>query len=74
MTMYGKNIFEGGMRVQTEMREYHWKRVLDHYTAVVVLPPYSRYHVVPETSFTKEIAEKALKALSGTDFAVQPDW
>lgn len=72
--MYGKNIFEFGLRVHMEMREYHWKRVMDHYTAVVVIPPYNRHHIVPETTFTKELAEEALKTLSRTDFALHPNW
>ncbi|KOB71632.1 Uncharacterized protein OBRU01_13437 [Operophtera brumata] len=63
MTMYGKNIFEGGMRVHMEMREYHWKRVLDHYTAVVVLPPYSRHHVVPETARRSDEPDFAMKKI-----------
>ncbi|KAJ0175050.1 hypothetical protein K1T71_009191 [Dendrolimus kikuchii] len=72
--MEGKNIYENGMRANLELREYHWKRVLDHYTAVVVLPPYNRVHAVPRHSFTKDLAEEALKSLSRTEFAVHPDW
>ncbi|XP_075979902.1 voltage-dependent calcium channel subunit alpha-2/delta-4-like [Anticarsia gemmatalis] len=71
-TMYAKTIFEDGMRAILEMREYHWKRILNHYTAVVVLPLYNRYHKVPEAVFTKELAQEALK--SQTDFVIQPDW
>ncbi|XP_037292245.1 voltage-dependent calcium channel subunit alpha-2/delta-4 [Manduca sexta] len=74
MTLYGKNIFEDGLRATLELREYHWKRVLDHYTAVVVLPQHNRHHAVPEGKFTKEIAEEALKSLSKTEYAVHPDW
>ncbi|CAB3244772.1 unnamed protein product [Arctia plantaginis] len=73
-TLYGKNIFENGMRVILEQREYHWKRILNHYTAVVVIPLYNRYRKVPEAKFTKDIAQKAWKSLSQTDFAIQPDW
>lgn len=74
MTIYGKNIFEGGLRVNLEMREYHWRRILDHYTGVVVLPQYNRHHIVPESTFTKKLAEQALKTLEKSEFAVQPDW
>ncbi|CAG9790985.1 unnamed protein product [Diatraea saccharalis] len=72
--MYGKNIYEYGIRASLEEREYHWRRVINHYTAVVVLPPYGRRHVVPDSTFTKQLAEAALKTLSRSDFAVQPDW
>lgn len=73
-TMYGKNIYDNGMRASLEAREYYWKRVLDHYTAVVVLPPYNRIHAVPHQTFTRQLAEDALKSLSRTEFAVHPDW
>lgn len=73
-TLFGKNIFENGMRMILEQREYHWKRILNHYTAVVVIPFYNRYRKVPGSEFTKEIAQKAWKSLSQTEFAIQPDW
>ncbi|RVE51510.1 hypothetical protein evm_003911 [Chilo suppressalis] len=72
--MNGKNVYEYGMRASMEPREYHWRRVVDHYTAVVVLPPYGRKHAVPESSFTQQLAEAALKTLSRSDFSVHPDW
>lgn len=74
MTLYAKSIYDDGMRAILEMREYHWKRVLDHYTAVVVLPLNNRVHAVPEAAFTREIAGEAWKSLSRTEFAVHPDW
>ncbi|CAH0588139.1 unnamed protein product [Chrysodeixis includens] len=73
-TLYGKSIYDDGMRAILEMREYHWKRVLNHYTAVVVLPLSNRVHAVPEAAFTKQIAGEAWKSLSRTEFAVHPDW
>lgn len=72
--MHGKNVYEDGMRATLEQREYHWKRVVDHYTAVVVLPPYGRLRAVPDGQFTQQIAAEALKTLTRTDFAVHPDW
>ncbi|XP_072938386.1 voltage-dependent calcium channel subunit alpha-2/delta-3-like [Epargyreus clarus] len=73
-TMYSKNIFEGGMRATLEMREYYWRRVLDHYTVVVVLPTYNTRHAVPDAVFTKELADAAYASLSKTDFSINPDW
>lgn len=70
----GKNVYEGGMRASLEQREYYWKRVVDHYTAVVVLPPYARLHAAPDPAFTQQAAAQALKTLSRSDFAVHPDW
>ncbi|XP_028173153.1 voltage-dependent calcium channel subunit alpha-2/delta-3-like isoform X2 [Ostrinia furnacalis] len=72
--MHGKNVYEEGMRASLEQREYHWKRVTDHYVVAVVLPPYGRYHAVPEGQFTQQIAQEALKTLTRSDFAVNPDW
>ncbi|KAL0870673.1 hypothetical protein ABMA27_005620 [Loxostege sticticalis] len=72
--MHGKNVYEGGMRVTLEQREYFWKRVVDHYTAVVVLPPYGRHHAVPDGQFTQQIAAEALKTLTRSDFAIHPEW
>ncbi|CAK1553799.1 unnamed protein product [Leptosia nina] len=73
-TMYAKSIYEGGLRVMLEMREYHWKRIHNHYTLVLSLPKYNHIHVVPTAHFSQKTAEDALKALSGTDFAIHPDW
>ncbi|KAG7300325.1 hypothetical protein JYU34_015914 [Plutella xylostella] len=73
-TMYSKNIFEGAMRALLEHRDYHWRRVLDHYTVVVVLPKYNRYHLVHDGEFSQKLAEDAYKALHGTEFTVHPDW
>ncbi|XP_045493057.1 voltage-dependent calcium channel subunit alpha-2/delta-3-like [Colias croceus] len=73
-TMYAKSIFEGGMRVLLEMRDYYWKRIHNHYTLVVSLPKYNLLHAVPDGEFTQQLGEEALKALSGTDFAIHPEW
>lgn len=72
--MRSKNIFEHGMRALLEQREYHWRRILEHYTVVVVLPTYMRHHAVPDAVFTQKLAEEAYKALAGTSFVIQPDW
>ncbi|XP_059061607.1 voltage-dependent calcium channel subunit alpha-2/delta-3-like [Achroia grisella] len=69
-----KNIFEGGMRAIVEEREYHWRRVLNHYTAVVVIPKYNRRRAVPNGSFTQELAKECLKTLSRSEFSIHPDW
>ncbi|KAJ8718586.1 hypothetical protein PYW08_002823 [Mythimna loreyi] len=74
ITMYGKGIYDNGMRAILEKRQYFWKRVLDHYTAIVVLPLNNRVHAVPEAAFTREIAAEAWKSLSRTEYAVNPDW
>ncbi|XP_041980678.1 voltage-dependent calcium channel subunit alpha-2/delta-3-like [Aricia agestis] len=72
--LYAKNILDGGMRALFEMRQYSWRRVMDHYTVVVALPPYGQRHVVPGSTFSQGLAEKALEALSGTEFSVHPEW
>ncbi|XP_022824608.1 voltage-dependent calcium channel subunit alpha-2/delta-3-like [Spodoptera litura] len=74
VTMYGKGIYDDGMRAILENRQYYWKRVLNHYTAIVVLPLNNRVHAVPDARFTKELAAEAWKSLSRTDYAVNPDW
>ncbi|KAH9629787.1 hypothetical protein HF086_009914 [Spodoptera exigua] len=74
VTMYGKGIYDDGMRAILEKRQYYWKRVLNHYTAIVVLPLNNRVHAVPDATFTREIAAEAWKSLSRTDYAVNPDW
>ncbi|XP_028032145.1 uncharacterized protein LOC114244507 [Bombyx mandarina] len=74
MTMYAKNIYEDGMRATLENRQYFWRRVLDHYTVVVALPTPDAHWAGSESQFTMKLAEAALKSLSRTDFAVQPDW
>ncbi|PZC84021.1 hypothetical protein B5X24_HaOG206367 [Helicoverpa armigera] len=74
ITLYGKSIFDNGMRAILEKRQYYWKRVLDHYTAVVVLPLNNRVHAVPKAEFTREVAAEAWKSLSRTEYAVNPDW
>ncbi|XP_031763031.2 voltage-dependent calcium channel subunit alpha-2/delta-3-like isoform X2 [Galleria mellonella] len=73
-TILSKNIFEGGMRAIVEEREYHWSRILDHYTAVVVIPKYNRRRAVPSGNFTQELAKECLKTLSRSDFSIHPDW
>ncbi|CAH2049156.1 unnamed protein product, partial [Iphiclides podalirius] len=74
-TMHSKYIYEYGMRSVLEMREYHWKRILDHYTAVVVLPKRDARFAVPNVRrFTQQLAMEAYKTLSETDFSVHPDW
>ncbi|XP_047995898.1 voltage-dependent calcium channel subunit alpha-2/delta-1-like [Leguminivora glycinivorella] len=74
-THAGKYIFEQGMRALIEEREYHWRRVHDHYTVVAVLPRHRQPHVVPTaTKFTQKMAQEAVKALSDPDFVVHPDW
>lgn len=74
ITMYGKGIYDKGMRAILEKRQYFWKRVLNHYTAVVVLPLNNRVHAVPEAAFTRAIANMAWRSLSRTEYAVNPDW
>ncbi|CAF4898363.1 unnamed protein product [Pieris macdunnoughi] len=73
-TMFAKSIYEKGMRVILEMRDYYWKRIRNHYTLVVSLPKYNQQHAVPNADFTQKLAEDALSALLGTDFAVHPEW
>lgn len=73
-TMRAKSIFDHGMRALLEPREYHWRRVLDHYTAVVALPLYARRRAATDATFTQQLAEEAYRALAGTNFVVQPDW
>ncbi|CAK1542245.1 unnamed protein product [Leptosia nina] len=72
--MYVKSIFEGGMRVILEVKDYFWQRIHNHYTLVVSLPKYNLLHAVPDGNFTQQLGEETLKALSGTDFAVHPEW
>lgn len=72
--MFAKNIFELGMRSIQEDREYHWRRVLDHYTAVVVLPKYNRRYPIYEGTFSRDLATKAFESFRKYDFAVHPDW
>ncbi|XP_068622852.1 voltage-dependent calcium channel subunit alpha-2/delta-4-like [Battus philenor] len=74
-TMYSKYIYDEGMRGILQMHEYHWKRVLDHYTAVVVLPKGGGHRAVPNARhFTQTLAKEAYKTLSETDFSIHPDW
>ncbi|XP_073960606.1 voltage-dependent calcium channel subunit alpha-2/delta-4-like isoform X2 [Choristoneura fumiferana] len=74
-TLLGKYIYEGGMRAIIEEREYTWRRVLNHYTVVVVLPRRRRLQAVPvATKFTQKMAEEALEAFKDPDFVVHPDW
>lgn len=74
-TMYSKYIYEEGMRGILEMREYHWKRILNHYTAVVVLPKRESRRAMPNVRrYTQQLAKEAYKTLSETDFSVHPDW
>ncbi|XP_045775356.1 voltage-dependent calcium channel subunit alpha-2/delta-3-like [Maniola jurtina] len=72
--MEAKSIFEGGMRIHLEKRDYFWKRVMNHYTVVASLPKYNTRHAVPEGAFTQKVAEEAWKALNTTEFSVHPDW
>lgn len=63
------------MRAIIEEREYTWRRVLNHYTVVVVLP--RRRHLQAEpmaTKFTQKLAAEALEAFKDPDFVVHPDW
>ncbi|CAH2267312.1 jg14777 [Pararge aegeria aegeria] len=73
-TMEVKTVFEGGMRVILEKKDYFWKRVMNHYTVVASLPKYNSKHAVPEGAFTQKVAEEAWKALNSSDFSVHPDW
>ncbi|XP_060804443.1 voltage-dependent calcium channel subunit alpha-2/delta-3 isoform X2 [Amyelois transitella] len=74
-TILAKNIFDGGMRARVEQREYHWQRVLEHYTAVVVIPAsYNRRRAVPAGVFTQKLAAEALKTLSRSEFSIHPQW
>ncbi|KAM3965522.1 voltage-dependent calcium channel subunit alpha-2/delta-4 [Aphomia sociella] len=73
-TIFAKNIFEGGMRAILEEREYHWSRVLNHYTAVIAIPKYNRRRAVPGGSFTQDLAKKCLNTLSRSEFSIHPDW
>ncbi|XP_013140737.1 PREDICTED: voltage-dependent calcium channel subunit alpha-2/delta-3-like [Papilio polytes] len=74
-TMYSKYIYDESMRALLETRQYHWKRILEHYTAVVVLPNKEGRHAVPNTKrFTQQLAKEAYKTLSDTDFCTHPDW
>ncbi|CAG4943373.1 unnamed protein product [Parnassius apollo] len=74
-TMHSKYIYEEGMRGMLEMREYHWKRILDHYTAVVVLPKREGRRAVPSARhFTQQLAKEAYLTMSETDFSLHPDW
>ncbi|XP_063627506.1 voltage-dependent calcium channel subunit alpha-2/delta-4-like [Cydia splendana] len=74
-TLAGKYIYEHAMRALIEEREYHWRRVHDHYTVVAVLPRHRQPHVVPAaTRFTQKMAQEAVRALTDPDFVVQPDW
>ncbi|CAG4935593.1 unnamed protein product [Colias eurytheme] len=73
-SMYAKSIYDNGMRVMLEMRDYHWRRIHNHYTLIVSLPTYNLYHAAPAGELTQKLGEDAVKALSGTDFSVHPDW
>lgn len=72
--MFAKNIFELGMRSLQEDREYHWRRVLDHYTVVVVIPKYNRRNPIHEGTFSRDLATKAFESIMKLDFAVHPEW
>lgn len=72
--MDAKSIFEGGMRVILEKKDYYWRRVMSQYTVVAALPNYNKRHAVPEGAFTQRVAEEAWKALNSTEFSVHPDW
>lgn len=72
--MFAKNIFELGMRSIQEDREYHWRRVLDHYTVVVAIPKYNRRYPVHEGPFSRDLATKAFDSILKHDFAVHPEW
>ncbi|KPJ19361.1 Voltage-dependent calcium channel subunit alpha-2/delta-4 [Papilio machaon] len=74
-TMYSKYIYDKGMRALLETQQYHWKRILEHYTAVVVLPNKEGRHALPNTKrFTQQLAKEAYKTLTETDFCTHPDW
>ncbi|XP_053612097.1 voltage-dependent calcium channel subunit alpha-2/delta-3-like isoform X2 [Plodia interpunctella] len=74
-SILAKNIFDGGMRARVEQREYHWQRVLEHYTAVVVLPAnYNKRRAVPAGAFTQKLAGEALNTLSRSEFSINPEW
>ncbi|XP_052742327.1 voltage-dependent calcium channel subunit alpha-2/delta-3 [Bicyclus anynana] len=73
-TMEAKSIFEGGMRVILEKKDYFWKRVMEQYTVLASLPKYTTKHAVPDKAFTQKLGEEAWKALNSTDFSVHPDW